>query len=123
MPTYPPPTMTIRCAAATASKLANLARERHRAGEHPREPWPGQARPEHRRVEPVAAAVAGEHPSGAVRAVGGRGEADDQNAGVRVTEGRDGPAPVALVGEGAAPLGRHLLAPGDEPRAGPADAH
>ena len=49
-----------------------------------------------RRVEPLARAVAGEHPPGAVGAVGGRGEADDQDPRRRVAEAADRPRPVVL---------------------------
>ena len=39
-------------------------------------------------VEEVARAVAGEHPAGAVGAVGGRGQADDHDPGVGIAEAR-----------------------------------
>ncbi len=77
-----------------------------------REPGPVQGG-----EEEVAAAVAGEHPARAVRAVRGRGEPEQQHAGLRVAEAVDRPAPVLLVAERGALLARDLLAPGDEPRA------
>src|SRR6185437_6867484 len=69
------------------------------------------------RVEPVAGAVAGEHPPGAVGAVGGGGEADDQDPGGRVAEAADRPRPVVLAAEAARRIGGLGLAPGDQPRA------
>src|SRR5207237_790926 len=71
----------------------------------------------HRGEEEVAAAVAGEDAAGAVRAVGGRGEAEDEDARRRVAEARDRAAPVLLVGERLAPYTRDLLAPLDQPGA------
>ena len=70
-----------------------------------------------RRVEPVAGAVAGEHPPGAVGAVGGGGEADDQDPRGRIAEAADRPRPVVLAAEAARRIGRLGLAPGDQPRA------
>ena len=65
-------------------------------------------------VEEVAGAVAGEHPTGPVGPVGGRGQADDHHRGIGITEGRDRPAPVLLVAERGALLDRDLLAPGHQ---------
>src|SRR5690606_1988011 len=81
----------------------------------------GQAGAVERGEQPVAAAVAGEDPAGAVAAVRGGGQADDEHARVLVAPPGDGTPPVRLVGEGAALDLGHLLAPGDQARAGPAD--
>ena len=54
--------------------------------------------------EEVARAVAGEHPAGAVGAVRGRRQAEQQHARVRVAEARQRAAPVGLAGEGRALL-------------------
>src|SRR5262249_55651886 len=55
-----------------------------------------------RREEEVAAAIAGEHPAGAVPAVRGGSEADQPEACVPIAETRNGAAPVLLVAELAA---------------------
>ena len=86
------------------------------AGRLHREPAPVQ-----RREQEVAAAVAGENPAGTVPAVGRGGQADDQQAGPLRSPAGDGAAPVTLVAERAAAGLRHLLAPSDQPGAGPAD--
>src|SRR5215211_6985994 len=65
--------------------------------------------------QPVAGAVASEDAPGAVAAVGRRGQAEDEQAGRRVAEAGDGPAPVLLVAEGGPLLPGHPLAPGDQP--------
>jgi hypothetical protein len=70
-----------------------------------------------RRVEPVARAVAGEHPAGPVRTVRRRSEPDDDDPRARVAEARDRSAPVALAAIAARWIGRDALAPLDEPRA------
>ena len=80
----------------------------------------GEAGAVQRGEEEVARPVAGEHPAGAVRAVGGRRQAEQQHARVRVAEARQRAAPVGLAGEGRPLLARDPLAPGDEPRAAPA---
>src|SRR5215211_8203395 len=67
--------------------------------------------------QPVAGAVASEDAAGAVAAVGGRGQADDEQAGRRVAEAGDRAAPVLLVAEGGPLLPGHLLPPGDQPGA------
>ena len=54
-----------------------------------------------RREQPVARAVAGEHAAGAVAAVRGRGEPQDDDRRRRVAEARHRPAPVGLAGERA----------------------
>jgi hypothetical protein len=53
-------------------------------------------------VQDVAGAVAGEHASGPVGAVGAGGEAEDEYAGVGISEGGNGASPVCLVSVGAA---------------------
>jgi len=70
--------------------------------------------------QPVAGAVAGEDPAGAVAAVGRRGQTEDEQAGRRVAEAGHRPAPVLLVAEGGPLLAGHLLAPGDQARTSPA---
>ena len=77
----------------------------------------GNAGPVEGGEEEVAAPVAGEHPAGAVRAVGGRREAEDQAVGVVIAEVRHGAAPIGLVAEGGALLAGDALAPLDEPGA------
>ena len=74
----------------------------------------------HRAEQELTAAVAREHPAGAVRAVGGRRQAEDDDAGRRVAEPRHRTAPVDVVAERGALGSSDLLAPFDEPRAGPA---
>ena len=82
--------------------------------------WPGPTRYSDG-VEPVAAAVAGEHPPGAIGAVRGRRQPDDERcAGQSSPKPGDRPTPVLLVGEGAPLLDRHLLAPRDQAWTGPA---
>src|SRR5690606_12695317 len=81
------------------------------------------ARPVQRRVQEVPRAVTGEHPPGPVGAVGGRGQADDDDRGVRVAEGRDRLAPVLLVPEGGPLLPGHLLPPLHQAGARPAGDH
>ena len=71
--------------------------------------------------QPVTRAVTGEDPAGAVAAVCCRGEADDQDPRFGVTPAGDRPAPVRLPGVRRPLLARHLLAPGDQPRACRAD--
>jgi hypothetical protein len=71
-----------------------------------------------RRVEHVTGPVAREHPPGPVAAMRGGREADDEKRGVRRSKPWDRAPPVRLVGEGGALGAGHLLAPGDEPRAG-----
>ena len=73
-----------------------------------------------RREEKVARAVAGEEATGPVGAVGGGGEAEDDDPCCRVAEAGDGAAPVRLVRVGGPLLAGDLLAPSDEPRAAPA---
>ena len=73
-----------------------------------------------RREQEVAGAIAGEDAPGAVPAVRGRSEPDDQHAGIRVAEPGDGPAPVVVGPKGRSLLARDRFPPGDEPRTGPA---
>src|SRR6185437_3667321 len=71
-------------------------------------------------VEPVPGAVAGEHPTGAVGAVGGGGQPDDDQSGGGVAEPGYRSAPVGLPGKGRPGVGGNVLSPGDQPGAGPA---
>lgn len=80
----------------------------------------GEAHVVQRLVEDVPGAVAGEHPAGAVSTVGGGGESHDQQPGVRRPETGYRPGPVRPVREGRSLDPGRLLAPGDQPRAGPA---
>lgn len=80
----------------------------------------GEASLMKRAIQPLAAAVAGEHAARAVRAVCRGREADHDDARRRVAEPRHATAPVLLVAVRGAPFGGHLLAPGDEPFAAPA---
>src|SRR5437867_5422425 len=67
------------------------------------------------RVEqPVAAAVAGEHPPGAVAAVGGRRQADEEESRAWVAESRERLRPVVLPDVAAGRRRRHRLAVRDE---------
>ena len=62
-------------------------------------------------VEPIAATVAGEHPPGTVRAMCGRGEANDEASRQRVAEVRHRLAPILLIGKRLALLPRDVLSP------------
>jgi dTDP-glucose 4,6-dehydratase len=81
----------------------------------------GQPAPVERAEDEVAAAITGEHPAGPVAAVGGRGQADDEQERPLVAPARNRPAPVALVPERLALGDRDLLPPPHQPRAGAAD--
>ena len=70
-----------------------------------------------RRPQEVAGAVAREHATCPVAAVSRRGEAHDQDGGVRVAEPGQRPSPVRLVCEPGHLLAHHALAPRDEARA------
>ena len=83
-----------------------------------REPGPVQ-----RGEQPVAAAVPGEDPAGAVAAVRRRGQPDQQDPGVRRTPRGHRPSPVQLSGVRRPyrdPSLGDVLPPGDQPGAGPA---
>src|SRR5207237_811665 len=67
-------------------------------------------------VEEVAAAVAGEHAAGAVGAVRGGGQSDDQQARTRIAEARHGTAPIRPIAKAAHLDARHFLAPRHQPR-------
>ena len=54
-----------------------------------------------RGVQPVAAAVAGEHPTVRLRAVRGWGQPDDQDCRLWITKSRHRATPVGVVGKGA----------------------
>src|SRR5262249_10316170 len=70
-----------------------------------------------RAIEPLARAIAGEDAAGAVAAVRGGRQADDDQARARVAEAGQRPPPIVLAGERGALLARHSLAPRDQPRA------
>ena len=80
----------------------------------------GQPDAVHGGEQEVAAAVAGEDPPGAVGAVGGRGQAEHDDARRRVAEAGHRPAPVGLVAVGGPALDGDLLAPRDQARTGAA---
>src|SRR5207248_9128906 len=60
--------------------------------------------------------VAGEDPPGAVAAVGGRSQAQDQQTGGGIAEARNRSPPVILVRVCGPLYPRYLLAPGHQPR-------
>jgi hypothetical protein len=70
--------------------------------------------------EPVAAAVAREHPAGAVGAVGPGREADDEDRWLIRAEARHRRAPVGLIGVRSTLRDCNVLAPHDEAWAGAA---
>ncbi len=76
----------------------------------------GVERPE----EEIAGLVSGEDPAGAVSAVRGRREADDEEPSAGVSERRQRAAPVALATKAARCALDRLLSPGDQSRATPA---
>ena len=67
--------------------------------------------------QPVAGAVAGEHPACAIGSMGGRRQAEHVDAGRRIAEAGSRASPVLLVAERRALLARDLLAPLHEARA------
>src|SRR3990172_8766560 len=67
--------------------------------------------------EGVSAAIAGEHPSGPIAAVCGRGQPQDEQSRSPVAEAGQRLAPVVPVPVGLALLARHLLAPLNQTRA------
>ena len=74
----------------------------------------GESRAEHGREQPVARAIAGEHPTGAVGAVSRRRQPDDQDAGLRIAEAGHREAPVVLRAERSPLVPGDLLAPVDQ---------
>lgn len=76
----------------------------------------GEPRLVHRAVEPVPAAVSGEHPTRAIRAVRRRGEAENQETRRRVAETRHAATPIVVVPESGALFEGDTLAPLDETR-------
>lgn len=70
-----------------------------------------------RAKEPIATAVAGKHAAGAIAAVRRRRQADNQQPRLGIAEAGDGLAPIFIFGKAFHFFARHLLAPGDEPRA------
>ncbi len=79
----------------------------------------GQAGAVQRPVEPVARAIAGEHPPRAVRAVRRGCQAEQQDPRAAIAEPGDRLAPVDLVAEGAPALASDLAAVIDQPWAAP----
>src|SRR5580658_3598498 len=77
----------------------------------------GEAGAMKRFVEKIARAVAREHPAGAVGAMGGGGQAENQQLCVRVAEAGDGLAPVVPVAVGESLFGRDRFAIFNEARA------
>ncbi len=73
-----------------------------------------------RAVEPVSAAVAGEHPAGSVPSMGRGRKAYKDEAGIRCAECRQWTSPVFLVAVSAHFLPRHPFAPLHQPRTFPA---
>jgi hypothetical protein len=66
-------------------------------------------------IEEIPRLVTGEDPPGAVPAVRGRRETDEQDPRLRVSKGRQGAAPVSLAPEASGRVSGGLLAPGDQP--------
>ena len=82
--------------------------------------WLARPGPPQRGEDPVAAAVAGEHPAGPVAAVRGRRQPDDGDPGVGRAEAGHRAPPVVLVAERGPLDPRDLLPPRHQPRAGAA---
>ncbi len=78
----------------------------------------GEPEPVQRFAQPIAAGIAGEHATGAVRPVGGRRESHHQQPSPGIAPAGDGFAPVGLVGECPLPDPGHAPAMGAQPRAG-----
>jgi len=76
----------------------------------------GESRPVQRAVEPVAAAVAGEHPSRAIGPVRAGGKTQDEQSRSRIPETRHTTTPVIVVPECGTLFDRHALSPLDESR-------
>lgn len=69
-------------------------------------------------IEPITTSIAGEHATGAVRAMGTRRESDDPYPRPGTAEPRYRPTPIGLVSVSRSLVARHLLAPVDQSRAG-----
>src|SRR5438874_9692736 len=80
----------------------------------------GEAGPVQRRIEEVAAAIAGDHPPRPVAAVRRRREPDDEQPRSRISEAGQRARPVRPVAKPPDLDPRDLLAPGDQARAGAA---
>ena len=80
----------------------------------------GEAGPEHRPEQPVAAAVTGEHATRPVRPMSGRGQPEHDDPGALVAETRNWATPVLIVAVGRALFDSDPLAPLDEAGACPA---
>ena len=107
-----------RTAATIRTSMQLLARRRRGC----RRRLVGQPGPVQRGEEPVAAAVAGEDPAGAVAAVRGRRQPDDGDPRRRPAPARAPAGPSTSRRRTRRRLtARDLLAPGHQPRAGPAD--
>ena len=72
------------------------------------------------RVQEIARAVAGEHPSGAVRSMSSGCQPNQHHPRCRIAEAGHTAAPVVLVGESGSLVGGGLLAPCHQPVAAPA---
>ena len=70
-----------------------------------------------RAVEPVARAVAGEHPPGAIATVCRRCEPDDEQSSPRIAKSRNRARPVRMIEEPLRRLGGRGLSTAHEPRA------
>src|SRR5206468_9486311 len=68
-------------------------------------------------VQPIAARIAREDPSGPIPAVSGRRQADDEQSRAGIAEPGHGSSPVLLVAEGSALLDGHAPAVGPQARA------
>src|SRR5262249_52960785 len=71
---------------------------------------------EERAIEPLAAAVAGEHAARPIGSMRRRSESDNQQSRLRIAEITDGLAPVVPVDVRPSLLGRHLPAVIAQPR-------
>jgi hypothetical protein len=77
----------------------------------------GEPSGEERAEQPLPAAVAGEHPAGAVPSMGRRGQTQHQKPGLRVPEAGHGFPPVVRSREAPHLFARHALAIGAKTRA------
>jgi len=77
----------------------------------------GEARFVESCIEKIAGAISGEDSAGAIAAVGGGGESENEELRVRIAETGDGLAPVGPIEEGAAFFLRNFFAVNDEARA------
>jgi hypothetical protein len=68
-------------------------------------------------IQPVAAVVAGEHPSCPIASMRRRRQADQEQPRIRIAKTRDRLSPVVLVGISPHFFARNLLLPAYQPRA------